>query len=64
MVLAMQRFNGAIAFVVAAHGDEAEATRATGFTIHDHVGFSDRTMLRKKRGKVLFGGLEGKISYV
>ena len=64
MVLAMQGFDGAIAFVGAAHGDESEATRAAGFAIHDHVGFSDSAVLREERVEVLFGGLEGKISYV
>ncbi len=64
MVLAMEGFDGAIAFVGAAHGDKSEAAGAVRFAIHDQVGFSDSAMLSEKLFEVLFGGLEGKISYV
>jgi hypothetical protein len=64
MVLAMQGVDGLLAFFGAAHGDETEAAGAVGFTIHDQVGFSDGAVLSEKLVQVLFGGLEGKISYV
>jgi hypothetical protein len=64
VVLAVKGVNGALAFFGAAHGDESETAGTVRFAIHDEVGFSDSTMLGKKLVEVLFGGLEGKISYV
>jgi hypothetical protein len=64
VVLAMEFLDGALAFLGAAHGHETEAARAVCFTIHDEVGFFDSSALREKLVEVLFGGLEGKISYV
>ena len=64
VVLAMQGVDGLLAFFGAAHGDETEAAGAVGFAIHDQVGFGDRAVLGKEGVEVLFGGLEGKISYV
>lgn len=64
MVLAMKGADGALAFFGAAHRHKTEAAGAVRFAIHDQVGFSDSTMLGKKLVQVLFGGLEGKISYV
>ena len=64
MVLAMKGVDGALAFFGAAHGDKTEAAGAAGFPIHDQVGFSDGAVLSEKLVQVLFGGLEGKISYV
>jgi hypothetical protein len=60
----VQGFDGLLAFFSGAHGDETEAAGAVGFTIHDEVGFGDRAVFGKKGVQVLFGGLEGKISYV
>ena len=64
VILAVQGVNGLLAFFGAAHGDKTEAAGAVGFTIHDEVGFGDRAVFGKKGVEVLFGGLEGKISYV
>jgi hypothetical protein len=64
MVLAMEGFDGLLAFVGAAHGDESEAAGAVGFTIHDEVRLGDGAVFGEKGVEVLFGGLEGKISYV
>jgi len=64
VALAMQGIDGALAFVVAAHGDEAKAARAIGFTVHDQAAIGDGAMLSEKLVEVLLGGLEGKISHV
>ena len=64
MVLAMERVDGLLAFIGAAHGDEAEAAGAVGFAVHDQGGVRHFAVLGKKLVQVLFGGLEGKISYV
>ena len=64
VVLAVKSVDGALAFFGAAHGDKSETAGAVRFAIHDQVGFSDSTVLGKKLAEVLFGGLEGKISYV
>jgi hypothetical protein len=64
VILAMQSVDGALAFFGAAHGDEPETAGAAGFTIHDHVGFGNGTVLSEKLVQILLGGLEGKIPYV
>ena len=64
MVLTVQGIDGLLAFFGAAHGDETEAARAVGFTIHDEVGLGDGAVFGEKAVQVLFGGLEGKVSYV
>jgi hypothetical protein len=64
MVLTMEGVDGLLAFIGAAHGDESEAAGAVGFAIHDEVGLRDRAVFGEQGIKVLFRGLEGKISYV
>jgi hypothetical protein len=64
VVASMERLDGLLALFRVAHGDETESTGAIGFAIHDQVGFFDGAILSEKLVQVLFGGLEGKISYV
>ena len=46
-----------------AHGHETKAAGAVGHAIHHQVGFGDRAVRRKGVLQVVFGGIEGKISY-
>ena len=62
--LAAEGINRGLSVLGAAHGDESKATRALGFTIHDQVRLNNGAVLGEKFGQVLFGGLEGKVSYV
>jgi hypothetical protein len=55
--------NGFLRFFFGAHGDETKATRALGGSIHHEIGFSDCTVRGERVVQVVFGGVEGKISY-
>lgn len=62
--LAVERFDGLLALIGCAHGDECEAARASGHAILDEVDISDSSV----RGKVvlqnILRGLEGEIANV
>ena len=53
----------ACGFLRLTHGDECEAAGAAGHAIHHQVGFNDRAMGGKRVLEIVFGGVEGKISY-
>src|ERR1022692_585364 len=61
--LAVQSGNGLLRFFGGAHGDEPKSARTTGFPVHQQIGFSNRAMRAKRVLQVVFGGVEGKISY-
>src|SRR5205823_5721568 len=60
---AIQSFDGFFRFLVAAHGDEAEAARTSAHAVHHQVGFHDGAVRGEHVAQVVFCGVEGKISY-
>ena len=61
---AVHRRDGSGGFVSGAEGDESEAARATGFTIHCNVDISDVAELAESVTEAVFGGVEGEITNV
>src|SRR5688572_12171168 len=61
---AIERFDGFVRFFVAAHGHETETTRTTCFAVRDQVCFGNGAVSGKGILQIIFGGVEGKISYV
>jgi hypothetical protein len=62
--LAVEGVNGLLGFIGVGHGDETEATGATGHLVHHQVGLDDGAVCGKRVLEVVFGGVEGKISYI
>ena len=48
----------------AAGGDEGETAGAAAHAVHHQVGFKDGAMIGESVLKIVFGGVEGKISNV
>ncbi len=61
-LLTVQSVNCFLCFVGAAHGDETETARTAAHAIHHQVGFHNGAVCGKRVGKVVFSGVEGKIS--
>ena len=55
--------NRLLRFLGRGHGDEGKAARAATHPVHHEVGFDDRAMGGERLLQVVFGGVEGKISY-
>jgi hypothetical protein len=60
---AVQRGNSALRFLSGAHGDKAEAARTPAHAIDHEISFDNRTVGGKGVVQIVFGGVEGKISY-
>ena len=58
----IERADGGLRLFGRAHGDEAEATRTAADAIRDQIGFEHRPVGGKRVLKIVFGGVEGKIS--
>jgi hypothetical protein len=63
-ILAMESGDRGFAFGGAAHRDEPEAAGATAGAIHHNDGISDGAKALEGVLETVFGGVEGKISYV
>jgi hypothetical protein len=63
-LLAVGGFDSGIAFGGAAHGHERETAGAAGGVIGHESDFGDGAVLIEEVFEVVFGGIEGKISYV
>jgi len=61
-LLTVQRVNGLLRFIGAAHGDETETTRTAAHAIHHQIGFDDGAVRGERVRQVVFSGVEGKIS--
>src|SRR5712692_4005862 len=61
---AVERGHGSVSFGFIAHGDEGEAARFAGHSIHHQRHFADFAVLFEKILKIVFGGLKGEISYI
>jgi hypothetical protein len=62
--LAVECAHGGRSVGVIIHGDERKAARFAGHAIHHQLHFADLAVLFEKILKIIFCGLEGKISYV
>ena len=63
-LFAVGGFDGGGAFGSAAHGHESESAGAAGRMIGHEGDFGDGPVLVEEVFEVVFGGIEGKISYV
>ena len=61
-IFTVQAFDSRVGFVFGAHGDETEATRATGFTIHQEGRFDDLPELGEGVFELGFGRAECNVS--
>jgi hypothetical protein len=61
-VSAVQSRNRLLCFLCGAHGYESKAASATGHAIHHEAGFDYSAVRGKCVLKVIFGGVEGKVS--
>jgi hypothetical protein len=61
-LLAVERADRRLRFIGRAHRDKTETARTTADAIHHQVGFEHGPMGRKSVLKIVFGGIEGKIS--
>jgi hypothetical protein len=62
--LAVGRLNGGLAFRGAAHGHERETAGAAGGVIGHESDLGDGAVLAEEIFDVVFGGVEGEVSYV
>lgn len=62
--LAVEGFDGGLAFCCGTHRDEAKATGAIGHTIHDEHRFLHFAVRCEEVFELVFGSIEGKISDV
>jgi hypothetical protein len=63
-VIAVQLFSSGFGFFSGAHGHESETAGAARFTIRGDENVGNAAELFEGRAEHVFGGLEGKISYV
>ena len=61
-LVTVQSVNGFLRFVGAAHGDETETARTAAHAVHHQVSFHNGAVCGKRVGKIVFSGVEGKIS--
>ena len=61
---AVKFFSRGLGFVASAHGDEREATGATGHLVHRDVNVGDGAELTEGRTEFVFSGLKGQIADV
>ena len=59
----MESLDGGFGRFLGFHGDEGEATRLAAEFIHDHIHFGHRAISGEEILKLVFGGVEGKISH-
>ena len=62
-IRAIQGTESLLCFLVGAHGDKGEAAGTSAGAVHHEVGFEDGAVSGKRVLKIVFSGVEGKISY-
>jgi hypothetical protein len=62
-IRAIHCIQGFLCLFISAHGDESESARPAGGAICHQIGFEDGAVRGKSVLKVIFGGVEGDISY-
>ena len=60
---AVEGIDGGLGFLGRSHGDESKPARPTGGAVGHEVGFDDGAVGRKGVLQIVFGGIEGKVSY-
>src|ERR1043166_2744667 len=60
---AVQGIDGSLGALFGVHGDEPETTGASAHFVHHQVGLDHVAVFGKEILKIVFGGVEGKISY-
>jgi type IV secretory pathway TrbL component len=61
---AVQLLSGLFGLLSGAHGDERETAGAAGHLVHGDIDIGHRAELAESGAKLVFGGLEGHVTYV